>query len=147
MLYPNATEGNVRQLMSMARDQKAAYRVVMTPERIREMKATFKECDTDGSGDVSRSEFIEGIQNAGKLQNHTLHNRIELNVNVTVNNMPQGVENASGTADVEPPALHGLHIAVSACNVKYTTVICCNIPCVRRMTRMLFTANRCTSLG
>jgi hypothetical protein len=37
----------------------------MTPERIREMKATFKECDTDGSGDVSRSEFIEGIQNAG----------------------------------------------------------------------------------
>ena len=67
MLYPNATEGNVRQLMSMARDQKAAYRVVMTPERIREMKATFKECDTDGSGDVSRSEFIEGIQNAGAL--------------------------------------------------------------------------------
>ena len=39
--------------------------VTMTPERIREMKATFKECDTDGSGDVSRSEFIEGIQNAG----------------------------------------------------------------------------------
>ena len=41
---------------------------MMTPERIREMKATFKECDTDGSGDVSRSEFIEGIQNAGTLQ-------------------------------------------------------------------------------
>ena len=38
----------------------------MTPERIREMKATFKECDTDGSGDVSRSEFVEGIQNAGR---------------------------------------------------------------------------------
>ena len=37
----------------------------MTPERIREMKATFKECDTDGSGDVGRSEFVEGIQNAG----------------------------------------------------------------------------------
>lgn len=66
MLYPNATESNVRQLMSMARDQKAAYKVVMTPERIREMKATFKECDTDGSGDVSRSEFVEGIQNAGR---------------------------------------------------------------------------------
>ena len=65
MLYPNATESNVRQLMSMASDHKAAYKVVMTPERIREMKATFKECDTDGSGDVSRSEFIEGIQNAG----------------------------------------------------------------------------------
>lgn len=65
MLYPNATESNVRQLMSMARDQKAAYKVMMTPERIREMKATFKECDTDGSGDVSRSEFVEGIQNAG----------------------------------------------------------------------------------
>lgn len=39
--------------------------VTMTPERIREMKATFKECDTDGSGDVGRSEFVEGIQNAG----------------------------------------------------------------------------------
>lgn len=65
MLYPNATESNVRQLMSMASDHKAAHKVVMTPERIREMKATFKECDTDGSGDVSRSEFIEGIQNAG----------------------------------------------------------------------------------
>lgn len=37
----------------------------MTAERIREMKATFKECDTDGSGDVSRAKFIEGIQNAG----------------------------------------------------------------------------------
>ena len=66
MLYPNATESNVRQLMSMASDHKAAHKVVMTPERIREMKATFKECDTDGSGDVSRSEFIEGIQNAGE---------------------------------------------------------------------------------
>ncbi|DBA87241.1 hypothetical protein WJX77_008733 [Trebouxia sp. C0004] len=65
MMYPNATESNVRQLMSMARDQKATYKVMMTPERIREMKATFKDCDTDGSGDVSRSEFIEGIQNAG----------------------------------------------------------------------------------
>lgn len=65
MMYPNATEGNVRQLMSMASDHKAAHKVVMTPERIREMKATFKECDTDGSGDVSRNEFIEGIQNAG----------------------------------------------------------------------------------
>ena len=43
-------------------------KVTMTPERIREMKATFKECDTDGSGDVSRSEFIEGIQNAGQAQ-------------------------------------------------------------------------------
>ena len=39
--------------------------VTMTPERIREMKATFKECDTDGSGNVSRSEFMKGIQNAG----------------------------------------------------------------------------------
>ena len=65
MMYPNATESNVRQLMSMGSDHKAVYRVVMTPERIREMKATFKECDTDGSGDVSRTEFIEGIQNAG----------------------------------------------------------------------------------
>ena len=27
MMYPNATEGNVRQLMSMARDQKATYKV------------------------------------------------------------------------------------------------------------------------
>jgi hypothetical protein len=27
MLYPNATESNVRQLMSMARDQKATYKV------------------------------------------------------------------------------------------------------------------------
>lgn len=72
MLYPNATESNVRQLMSMARDQKAAYKVMMTPERIREMKATFKECDTDGSGDVSRSEFVEGIQNAGGLRTNDI---------------------------------------------------------------------------
>lgn len=28
MMYPNATESNVRQLMSMARDQKATYKVV-----------------------------------------------------------------------------------------------------------------------
>ena len=27
MMYPNATESNVRQLMSMARDQKATYKV------------------------------------------------------------------------------------------------------------------------
>ena len=44
----------------------------MTPERIREMKATFKECDTDGSGDVSRAEFIEGIQNAGRGRHHSV---------------------------------------------------------------------------
>ena len=28
MMYPNATESNVRQLMSMARDQKATYKVM-----------------------------------------------------------------------------------------------------------------------
>ena len=27
MMYPSATEANVRQLMSMARDQKATYKV------------------------------------------------------------------------------------------------------------------------
>ena len=66
MMYPSANESNVRQLMSMGRDHKTTYVVKMTPERIREMKATFKECDIDNSGDVSRSEFVDGIQNAGK---------------------------------------------------------------------------------
>ena len=64
-MYPSANESNVRQLMSMGRDHKTTYVVKMTPERIREMKATFKECDIDNSGDVSRAEFIDGIQNAG----------------------------------------------------------------------------------
>ncbi len=50
----------------------------MTPERIREMKATFKECDTDGSGDVSRSEFIEGIQNAGLQSRVTMLEQLGL---------------------------------------------------------------------
>lgn len=66
MMYPSANESNVRQLMSMGSDHKATYVVKMTPERIREMKATFKECDVDNSGDVSRAEFIDGIQNAGR---------------------------------------------------------------------------------
>ncbi len=30
MMYPSATESNVRQLMSMARDQKATYKVTST---------------------------------------------------------------------------------------------------------------------
>ena len=51
--------------MSMGRDLKTTYVVKMTPERIREMKATFRDCDVDNSGDVSRAEFIDGIQNAG----------------------------------------------------------------------------------
>ncbi len=44
----------------------------MTPERIREMKATFKECDTDGSG-----EFVEGIQNAGMHDLSTCTTRVD----------------------------------------------------------------------
>ncbi len=51
--------------------------VTMTPERIREMKATFKECDTDGSGDVGRSEFVEGIQNAGMHDLSTCTTRVD----------------------------------------------------------------------
>ena len=51
--------------------------VTMTPERIREMKATFKECDTDGSGDVGRSEFVEGIQNAGMHEFSTCIARLD----------------------------------------------------------------------
>ena len=65
MMYPSANESNVRQLMSMGASHKAYHLVKMTPERIREVKATFKECDVDNSGDVSKAEFIDGIQNAG----------------------------------------------------------------------------------
>ena len=49
MMYPNATESNVRQLMSMARDQKATYKVVSPPCHSRLHSCTF--CTSYGCDD------------------------------------------------------------------------------------------------